>query len=358
MAVCRPNSRSVCVAQGKGLTAEAAEASGLMEAIECDHAEHASVPLLLGSLRELAASYQMIDASRLPRLSVSVFHPDLRMLWTPGISLLTKDHVLVPYEMVHTDFRLPLPTGSGSFLMSSNGLASGNQLPEALSHGICELVERDANTVFHAMGGLRQRARRVNPSTVDDVACRCVLDRFENAGLDVGIWETTTDIELASFLAILVDRDPNYVRPMPPMAGSGCHPRRHIALLRALTEAAQGRLTVITGSREGMSESVFEASAAEAAAAAFRGELAAAVPARSFRDAPDVEHATFEDDVSYELAALGRVGVEQVAAVNLTKPRYGIPVVRVVIPGLEAMSEVRGYVLGERARRAMARMAT
>ncbi|MCL6649199.1 MAG: YcaO-like family protein [Chloroflexi bacterium] len=33
-------------------------------------------------------------------------------------------------------------------------------------------------------------------------------------------------------------------------AGQGCHARREIALLRALTEATQSRLTVIAGTRD------------------------------------------------------------------------------------------------------------
>src|SRR5512139_2548346 len=47
--VCRPNSRSVAVSQGKGLTLAAAKASGLMEAAETFHAERIDRPLRLGS---------------------------------------------------------------------------------------------------------------------------------------------------------------------------------------------------------------------------------------------------------------------------------------------------------------------
>ena len=43
--VCRPNSRSVAVSQGKGTTLAAAEASGLMESIESYHAERITLPL-------------------------------------------------------------------------------------------------------------------------------------------------------------------------------------------------------------------------------------------------------------------------------------------------------------------------
>src|SRR3990172_2594314 len=53
VAVCRPNSRSIAVAQGKGLTLEAAKASGLMEATETFHAERIDRPLKLSSLEEM-----------------------------------------------------------------------------------------------------------------------------------------------------------------------------------------------------------------------------------------------------------------------------------------------------------------
>src|SRR5437762_12972273 len=47
--VCRPNARSLAVAQGKGLTLAAARASGLMESVECYHAENITLPLVLAS---------------------------------------------------------------------------------------------------------------------------------------------------------------------------------------------------------------------------------------------------------------------------------------------------------------------
>ncbi len=48
--VCRPNARSLAVSQGKGLTLDAAKASGVMEAIELYHAERIELPLKLGAL--------------------------------------------------------------------------------------------------------------------------------------------------------------------------------------------------------------------------------------------------------------------------------------------------------------------
>src|ERR1700712_3043758 len=50
--VCRPNARSLSVAQGKGQDLDAARASGLMESIEQWHAEHIVRPMLFASAAE------------------------------------------------------------------------------------------------------------------------------------------------------------------------------------------------------------------------------------------------------------------------------------------------------------------
>src|SRR5262245_16449179 len=51
--VCRPNSRSLAVAQGKGIDLVSAKVSGIMESVEQYHAERISLPLRLGSFNEL-----------------------------------------------------------------------------------------------------------------------------------------------------------------------------------------------------------------------------------------------------------------------------------------------------------------
>ena len=39
--------------------------------------------------------------------------------------------------------------------------------------------------------------------------------------------------------------------------------------------------------------------------------------------------------------------------VDLTKPEFGIPVVRAIIPGLEGIDESPDYLLGQRAQRVL-----
>src|SRR5262249_27496119 len=47
--VCRPNSRSVAVSQGKGIDLTSARASGVMEATELYHAETITLPMRLAT---------------------------------------------------------------------------------------------------------------------------------------------------------------------------------------------------------------------------------------------------------------------------------------------------------------------
>src|SRR5205809_5752024 len=87
--VCRPNSRSVTVSLGKGLTPAAARASGVMESIEAFTAERITQPLVLGSVNDLRSSHPLVDVDLLPRTTESTYHPDALILWIEGRELLT-----------------------------------------------------------------------------------------------------------------------------------------------------------------------------------------------------------------------------------------------------------------------------
>ena len=110
-----PNSRSLSVAQGKGCTLASAEVSGVMESIEFHHAENISQPLLYGSYEQLRAGHRLIDPEVLPRSAVGRWGPDFKLSWIEGVDLIQEETCWVPFELVHTDFTLPLPPGSGCF---------------------------------------------------------------------------------------------------------------------------------------------------------------------------------------------------------------------------------------------------
>jgi ribosomal protein S12 methylthiotransferase accessory factor len=118
-----------------------------------------------------------------------------------------------------------------------------------------------------------------------------------------------------------------------------------VALLRAVTEAVQSRLTHISGSRDDMFHYDTAANLDDVRATA---ELAQRPADKAFSGV-DLSRETFEDEVALLGAALSRIGVDGVAVVDLTRSEIGIPVVKVVAAGLETDPELPSYVAGERA---------
>jgi ribosomal protein S12 methylthiotransferase accessory factor len=345
--VCRPNSRSLAVSQGKGLTLDAAKASGVMEAIELYHGERIELPLKLGSVRDLGATHRLVDLDRLPRRADSRFHFDLPILWIEGRNLLADEPVWLPYEVVHTRYALPLPSGSGCFAASSNGLASGNHLVEAINHGIAEVVERDSTAIWQHLGRKIRDRTRVELSTIEDHDCIELLDKLRQAEFAVAVWDTTTDIGIASFYCLITDRRHENAHSG---AGAGAHASRAVALLRALTEAIQVRTTYITGSRDDLRPDEFTPPAIEQKLRRAHALMARPETGRDFREVPTYESETVADDLGWILARLQSAGVEEVIAVDLTRPDMGVPVARVVIPGLEGPDDQDRYVPGPRVR--------
>ncbi|KIC31200.1 YcaO-like family protein [Leisingera sp. ANG-S5] len=340
--VTRPNSRSVAVSLGKGLTLEAAKASGVMEAIEAWHAERINLPLRSASFHELQKEAMVADVARLPRVTGASFDPQRRMLWIEGTDLATGTRFWLPYEMVDTDYTGPPSGGQGAFPRTTNGLASGNSLAEASCHAICELIERDAITLWHHAAP----GPRIDPDTINDARCQEAIGRFAAAGLDAGIWNITSDIGVPAFHCMISEAGS---RAGHIGIGSGCHPDRAIAALRALTEAAQTRLTYISGARDDLNPEEFTPAASAERASYVRLLFSQSKAVVRFQDCPAFSSSSFEKDQSWLLVRLAAAGMKQVLTVDLSRPGLGVSVVRAVIPGLEAPHDDPDFIAGTRA---------
>lgn len=358
IAVYRPNSRSLSVSQGKGLDLAAAKASGLMESIEGYHAEHVKLPLRLAHLNEMRDVGPVADVARLPQVSSTRFDPQRPVLWCEGEDLLSGERIWVPYEMVHTNYSFPLPQASGALQMNSNGLASGNHPLEAASHAICELVERDAITLWMVSGGSGNPARGIDLTTIDDDLCRNALALLEDAQQHVGVWSIASDIGLPVFYCLIADKTPNHLGAVYSSIGSGCHASKEIALLRALTEAAQTRLTYIAGARDDAHRDFFKAARNPELVRRHQNHILqlAETPCQSFQDVETFQTTSLASDVELQVSLLKKAGIDQAVAVNLGGLVPGIEVVRMVVPGLEGIHEAPGAMPGARARAELQRI--
>ena len=96
--------------------------------------------------------------------------------------------------------RCPFRAGTGAFVATSNGLASGNHLLEAISHAICETVERDAATLHERPGASRKGCAADRPADRATIPAAVRHSTgLTGQACRWTIWEITTDIGIPVF---------------------------------------------------------------------------------------------------------------------------------------------------------------
>lgn len=178
-------------------------------------------------------------------LPVRLNHGDLERVpldWTVGSGLSSGRSILVPADLVRRRMWRDAPRPD-VFHVTSNGLAAGNTIEEATLHGLFEVIERDVLQRDYLGEGRRRTL--IDPLSVLDGYCRGLVHRF----LSVGMFLEITLVDSAYGIPVCAAYIWSEDYPLL-FAGSGCHRDPHIALSRALTEAAQSRLTCIAGTRD------------------------------------------------------------------------------------------------------------
>ncbi|OKH46206.1 hypothetical protein NIES30_17425 [Phormidium tenue NIES-30] len=350
--VCRPNARSVSVSQGKGLSVSCARVSGVMEALELFHAENIHRPLHYSSYNEMSRRKRTTNVERICKTRHSPFNKDTPILWIEGVDLLSNEPTWVPYECVSMNTSLPHPPGSGCFLATSNGLASGNDIVEAVNHGLYEVIERDATTLWHFSDDANLSNRLLDLDTVDDVACKEGLERCRQAGVFVLAWDLTSDVGIPTFACLIGEDEYGLAYQRSAASGYGCHLDRGIALLRAITEAVQSRLTYIAGSRDDLFRDEYKDNVQTRIHLRQCEVLRGIKGSRKFHEIAVAATETVDSDLQLLIRRLQDVGVDEIVAVDLSDPELEVPVARVVVPGLEGPHSDPDYVPGPRGRAA------
>jgi ribosomal protein S12 methylthiotransferase accessory factor len=348
---------TITVYNGKGFSALDAKTGALMESIERQTALYSKIEVVEGG-------YAWLREGGCP-----VLHPGLFQFrlhgnyddenpygWVHGYDLIQDESVLVPAILGGFGPRFggglsPFPS------YSSNGLASGNCLEEAVCHALCELVERDAWTLADLRSQWIPRARREallgpgDTQRVDDCdvypridlseatwPISMLMEKFERAELRPIARDISSDFGVSCVIASAAD---DYVPGFPQAhSGLGAHPCARIAIIRALTELAQSRAVDIQGVREDIRSA--DAAPAEHDRHTQRIEkiergswmLRPEGKQRRLAEMASTENEDIADDIRMMLAALQRQGMDRAVVVDLTEPG-GFTVVRVLVPGLE-----------------------
>ena len=323
----RPEARQVQVTNGKGLSHAAAKVSALMEAIEHWHAEYGKGDFCAASRATLVRDgVSHVAVGDLPDYEDRIHLTDNRVVhWVRGESLVDNAPVLLPACAAYL-----IEPRFVNF--STNGLASGNHTVEATLHGLYEVIERDAVSRLKR-GGLslpRGDSRVVDLDSVPAGPVALLRDRLRLARVQLVLIRVESIGPVSTFWAVLLDSASPFACSYVNM-GHGSHLSPTVAAIRAITEAAQSRLTFIHGSREDLWEESYEFGETHRRLYAFferqRGEL-------SWNDIADRASGDLLQDLETVVSGFAIAGYKRVYRIELTSARFDIPVVKVLVPGL------------------------
>jgi ribosomal protein S12 methylthiotransferase accessory factor len=172
-------------------------------------------------------------------------------------------------------------------------------------------------------------SRVVDLASLPQGPLRALRDRLAAAGVALVLIRVESIAPVSTYWAVILDPASHFACSRVNM-GHGSHLDPTIAATRAITEAAQSRLTFIHGAREDLAEDSYVPTPAHERLAAFFGSRKAdlAFPAT------DRSTGDLAEDLRRVLAGLAAAGFDRVYRVELTQKRFGIPVAKVVAPGL------------------------
>ena len=144
----------------------------------------------------------------------------------------------LPAECVYLGY--PCPEGEKHInVPTSTGLATGTTLEAAIQAGLCEVVERDA---FIIAWRNTLSAPRIDLKSRSVTWLRDLLeDRFLWPRIDYHITDLTSDVGVPVYAVIT--RGPSEDGTIVSF-GAACHPDARRALLKAILEAAMGRIYI------------------------------------------------------------------------------------------------------------------
>lgn len=343
----RPNGLTLSNSSGKGFTLAAAMASGAMEAIELFHAEECILPSFRLPYRRMANEHPCIAVEELPLARHAPFNLDWPYLWTLGWDLITNREIALPLSIIHMGNRADRIFDLFSFQITSNGLASGNNLLEAVNAGLFEVIERDAVTCWKVWrDSTGEQPPVVKLETIEHPLVCELLGRLQDADVATILFDCTIDTNVAVYKAILIDLR---WRNVGVFKGYGAHLDPEIAMTRAITEAAQGRVVYIAGSRDDLFRNRDFHLRSDRNDRAAMNMLEVFQPTLDARMRRSQATPTFEGDTIAAIDKLRRVGVSSVLVVDLGRPEFPVDVVKIVVPGLEGYT-FENYQPGPRAR--------
>ena len=315
----KPQGRTLSSGSGKGVTKDASWVSAVMEAVEQSVWEGLGVSGVEATERGLREQGRaVVSGDGLQKRRGALWSDRLPIMWCVGWDIVRGEDVWVPDSLVC--FR---DVGLSPFPSSSNGLASGATVLEAVLSALQEVIERDGI----ALHSLVTRGPFVDADAYLEEVEPELSSLVTRAKVEMELIDATTEIGVPTFVCYLRDAPDER---LGSFKGAGAGLTTATALVRAVTEAAQGRTLVVAGARDDIFRSMRRSSMGPRAV---RTEPIR--PVTHVAPAGDAGCGTVAGDLTWMAGRLIAHGFDRIVVVRHTRPSDPVQVVRVIVPGLE-----------------------
>ncbi|MDM8515279.1 YcaO-like family protein [Desulfobacterales bacterium HSG16] len=304
---------------GKGGTPSQAEASAVMELSERfsffsffqNPDNFITAPLK--AIEDKTMDFSMIaksvhDSSADLDISRQIFE-NIPLRWTWAFNLTRQEEMLIPFDWFYA-------------INEFNGPSAGNCTEEALSQGICEIVERHVSSqVSHN----NLNVPLIDPESADDPMVREILGKYNNAGIKLYLSDFSMNMGIPT-VGVLAWDPSTFPEKSEIVWTAGTTPDPQKALSRALTETAQLAGDFNTGSNYIASGLPKPASIKDIS---FITDPGKSVPIANL---PNISDNNIKIEVEKAIAALANRKMD-VIAVNTMHNKLQIPAFYTIIPG-------------------------
>jgi ribosomal protein S12 methylthiotransferase accessory factor len=336
---------------GKGVTALDGEVSALCEALERHSGYfHGDEERVRASYRELGSGAVHPDTCQLfdrrqfanrwtwnrahsPFQHVpDPFDDEALLDWTPVWSPGRQRHRYLPTGMLY--YNAPAEPDWCFVRADSNGAAAGSSLEDAILQGLLELVERDAVALWWYN---RTRQPEVDIDAFADPWLAELREVYAGLGREVWVLDVTSDLGVPTMAALSrrLDRTCEDI-----MFGFGAHLDPAVALRRALTELNQ-LMPAVVNVDEHQQYGWLDKEATHWWRTATVANQPYLLPDRGERPrGPGWFGYVPGDDLADDIELLRRRLADrdlELLVLDQTRPDIGLPVVKVVVPGLRSM---------------------
>jgi ribosomal protein S12 methylthiotransferase accessory factor len=233
----------------------------------------------------------------------------LKMQWVWATNLTSGDEVLVPFSWFYA-------------INEFNGPSAGNTYEEAVSQGICEIVERH---VCSLISRRQLKAPLIDPATATDPVARELLDKFARHNIKVYLNDFSLDTGIPTIGALAIDHS-TFPESSEIVYTAGTTPDPEKSLIRALTEVAQLAGDFNTKANYVASGLPKPLSMDEVKYITHPGRTV------SLKELPDLTDVNIKVEVERCIAALKKLDLE-VLVVNTMHEKLQIPTIYTIVPG-------------------------